>query len=132
MALIMNKLNFDTFFNPLIIAVIFSTALFLLFGFFFFAGIWTSNFIVVNYDYAALVTVSFPYILIISFILLCYSSFLTLKLLTSDNFITYVKWILSMCIICFCFSSMSYMQNVDNNEIASTYGQNPADLNVFK
>lgn len=128
----MNKLNFDTVFNPLIIPVIFSTALFSLFGFFFFAGIWISNFIVVNYDYATLVSVSFPYVLIISFIFLCYSLFLTLKLITSDTFITYAKWILSMCIICFCFSSMSYIQNVDNKEIASSYGQNPADLNVFK
>lgn len=131
MALTMNKLNFDAIFNPLTIAIIFNIALFSLFGLFFFAGIWSSKFIVVLYDYSTLVNVFLPCVLIISFISSCYSLFFLFQL-TSATFITYVKLILSMCILFFCFSSMSYIQYVDNNEIASSYGQSPVDLAIFK
>ena len=129
----MKKLNFYNVSNELTLtnATIFSFSLSFIWFCFLYSGLWVCKFIVLKYDYSTLVSIGYPYILIISSLLLFYSLFLLLKL-NSFNLKITIKLFLSISMIFFCFGVMNYMYKIDSNIIASRYGQDPSELNGSK
>lgn len=127
----MKKSNFYNVSNELTLtnATIFIFSISFLSVFFLYSGLWVCKFIVLNYDYSTLVSIGYPYILIISGLLSFYSLFLSLNSLNLKNTI---KLVLSISLIFFCFGVMNYMYKIDSNTIASRYGQDPSELNGSK
>lgn len=127
----MKKLNFYNVSNELTLtnATIFIFSISFISFFFLYSGLWVCKFIVLNYDYSTLVSIGYPYILIISGLLSFYSLFLSLNSLNLKNTI---KLVLSISLIFLCFGVMNYMYKIDSNTIASRYGQDPSELNGSK